>query len=828
MPKYCCVTNCNGSNGKGFNVYRFPKDKDERERWKNTIPRDNIPDHPDTVVCSQHWPADTPMIKFYGKLRPKNPPSIFPGIPKSMIPTPPPDQRKTTTQKTLPSNRNIIPDEIDLFMAKDVIGFGELKEKFVDNDFNFDTRFQIISYVMDDTIVIQSKQLQKPSCIPTFLLQIRSDLTYESYHCGVLCTIQSLSSNRIKKLQHLSSIEEALAFLNSCELDNKKNVLLEQVAAMCPIPVGNKKYSMETIVRSFEYFALSRSLYSRLRDDYELPSIVTLTRLTSKVSNIDDSVVLKNVLSNVTRGQKSFIVLIDEVYVKPALRYHGGSVFGKAVNKPSEIATTILSFFLVGQFGGPKFLFRMIPVVDLNADFLFAENKKLVNCVREAGGNVVAIISDNNRVNQKFFKMFSCAEKQWLTVDGIFLFFDFVHLFKSIRNNWITEKTKELEYSLNGDVKTARWSDIVKLYRDEETNLVKKSRLTEVSVFPKPIERQKVAHCVKIFSESVIAALKSSNKKGELDGTIGFIELVMNFWKVVNVKGLTADIRFNDPLRSPIRSLDNSNLEFLTNFASVVDRMKPSSGIRMKQLTKDTANSLSHTCRALVDLSKHMLSTTHDYVLLGIYTTDYLEKAFGKLRQGSGGTYFITCQQVLEKLNIQKTKLLLRHDVNVSELNVEAGHHCDKCNYLMSTEAINVFDNVEALEKSLNIDVKEALIYIAGYITRKDKSGSGTFFYFDKFGMYQKEIDRGKLAVPCDAVVQWVFFSYILFNEINSSVCKKSLTNALMALNEVYSLNISKEYGMTMSNILLNNYAHLYSPVSSKERKQKLLKLSKD
>ena len=578
-------------------------------------------------MCSQHWPADTPMIKFYGKLRPKNPPSIFPGIPKSMIPTPPPEQRKTSQQKTLPSNRNIIPDEIDVFMAKDLIRFGELKEKFVDNGCNFD-RFQIISYVMDDTtIVIQSKQLQKPSCIPTFLLQISSDFTYESYHCGVLCTIQSLSSNRVKKLECLFSIEEALTFLNSCELDNKKNVLLEQVAAMCPIPVGSKKYGMETIVRAFEYFAVSRSLYSRLRDDYELPSIATLTRLTSKVLNIDDSVVLKNVLSNVNSRQKSFIVLIDEVYVKPALRYHGGTVFGKAVNKQSELATTILSFFLVGQFGGPKFLFRMIPVVDLDSDFLFKENKKLVNCVREAGGNVVAIISDNNRVNQKFFKMFSCAEKQWLTVDGIYLFFDFVHLFKSIRNNWITEKTKELEYSLNGDVKTAKWNDIVKLYRDEESNLVKKSCLTEVSVFPKPIERQKVVHCAKIFSESVIAALKSSNKMGELDGTIGFLELVMNFWKVVNVKGLTADIRFNDPLRSPIRSLDSSNLEFLVHFASVVDGMKPLSGVRMKQLTKDTANALSHTCRALVDLSRHMLSTTHDYVLLGIYTTDYLEKA---------------------------------------------------------------------------------------------------------------------------------------------------------------------------------------------------------
>ena len=70
---------------------------------------------------------------------------------------------------------------------------------------------------------------------------------------------------------------------------------------------------------------------------------------------------MKNVLSNVAERQKSFILLIDDVYVKPSLLYHGGTVFGKAVNKPSALANTVLGFFLVGLFGGPKFLLRMIP-----------------------------------------------------------------------------------------------------------------------------------------------------------------------------------------------------------------------------------------------------------------------------------------------------------------------------------------------------------------------------------------------------------------------------------------------------------------------------------
>ena len=66
---------------------------------------------------------------------------------------------------------------------------------------------------------------------------------------------------------------------------------------MAPFYVGEKKYESEIIIRSFEYFAMSRALYNRLRDDYQLPGVTTLTRLTSKTNKIDDTAMMKNVLS---------------------------------------------------------------------------------------------------------------------------------------------------------------------------------------------------------------------------------------------------------------------------------------------------------------------------------------------------------------------------------------------------------------------------------------------------------------------------------------------------------------------------------------------------
>ena len=62
------------------------------------------------------------------------------------------------------------------------------------------------------------------------------------------------------------------------------------------------------------------------------------------------------------------------------------------------------------------------------------------------------------------------------------------------------------------------------------------------------------------------------------------------------------------------------------------------------------------------------LATSHKYVLLGQFSTDPLEKEFGKLCQGSGDTYFINVQQCIEKLHIKPTSLLLNQNVNIDKL----------------------------------------------------------------------------------------------------------------------------------------------------------------
>ena len=80
-----------------------------------------------------------------------------------------------------------------------------------------------------------------------------------------------------------------------------------------------------------------------------------------------------------------------------------------------------------------------------------------------------------------------------------------------MRNNWITEKQQQIDFMDKDQHYTAKWSDIVDLFNVEKKDMFRPSRLKEVSVFPKPIERQRVATCLHIFSDDAIADLKSND-----------------------------------------------------------------------------------------------------------------------------------------------------------------------------------------------------------------------------------------------------------------------------------------------------------------------------
>ena len=697
MVLKCCIPLCKGnydSSSERVPVYKLPKDEKEKRKWILVIPRANLVVSKYTAVCGNHWPNDAEMIKVHGKLRPKNPPSVFPGISSGCLSSQPSTSRKTN--RTLSEIRNQHPDEMEGFIKTDTLVYDEIADKIKAN-------FPTLAAYTDSSgcLVIQSQTLNFG--IPQLVIKMKKDFTFECYFVGSPCRVPSVTTT----CRTWSALNEIIRFLSSKEVTHKSKILLQQVSVTDRNSGQEKLYSTEMIMRAFEYFSTSRALYSRIAQDYQLPSIRTLTRITSKVSKVDETKFLLDIFRKLPRSRRKCVILWDEIYIKSALTYHGGTVFGKAIDSPDKLAKTVLAIMVKCLFGGPEFIYKIYLIKNLTAKFLSDEGSQVMEAIEsESTNKVIAIIADGHRTNQKCFASLSASSGNghgvpWLnTQSNIYLLFDYVHVVKCIRNKWLTEKTQQLEYAFNGNTQIAKWSDLKNLQQAESDSLVKLSKLTEVAISPKPIERQSVQTCLRVFCDDTIAALEThpviNNANGL--GTTNFIKIVVKLWKIFNVRSPREDQAHNDPLRAVIRMHNDPRLQFLLDVAAMADRMKPKESPRVCSLTQDTSKFLSHICRGAVDLVRHLLSRGNEYEMLGWFSTDPLEKAFGKLRQGSGGTYFITALTVVEKVNIQHAKLFLQLGIDLPQDGnaQDDGHQCAMCSRLLNEKECEVFDNMHA------------------------------------------------------------------------------------------------------------------------------------
>ena len=817
MPLKCCVTNCDsnyfkrGKPVQPVSVYRLPSENDpERAKWLKNIPRDNVPLTKNTVVCKKHWKPEEVDNLGYNR-RPSCPPTIFDCVPMSQRPTPAPKPRPT--KRAHSPTRNHLPDELEEFIKKDTIRFEDINGKFMQN---VPEKYKNVNiYVFEEKIHIVSPHLLS-NTVAKFIIKIHPDLKYEAYQAGTR-VFPFASRLHVHKMETWTGLVAVLDYLEMSQPSHKNNVLLQHIDCMNKEKiVGQRVYDIEVILRAFEYYAVSRSCYHRLYKDYKLPCTDTLRKLTCKTKSINDLEFVKSVFNNLDEKQCQCLILVDEIHVKPLLVYSGGSIFGEAANRPGEFANRVLGIMVVCLFGGPAFLAKVIPVKRITAGFQKEEVMLVNDAIKEGGGKVLGILLDNNRVNQSFIKAFPTdADKPWAMTDKetgekTFILNDYVHVYKCVRNNWYTEITKEIEYYCFEDsvYKIAKWEHLKKLYDlDKGLNVNIGHPLDVVAISPKPIERQSVNTMLKIFNDKTVSALLNhpglAHESTEVKATANFIQLFTDVWTVCNVRSPHSSDRLRDVRRQVSRlncSVTDDNLDKLLALANMVEKMNAANGkCRKKCFTKDTSKALIHTLRGLVDLTRHLLShgDGFEYVMLGQFSSDKIEKEFGKLRQGAGGTYFITVRDVLQKTAIKHTQLAL--ELEIIDLNTkDVGHVCDKCNRLLSPEECDVFDcltdssNLDELEEVLDESSKMGLVHIAGYVERKEDEDKEheTFNYYEKYGNFTSHINRGGLHKPDDSTSQWVFMCYYLFSVVpKTEVCRTSLARYFFDLSECYSLD---------------------------------------
>ena len=63
-----------------------------------------------------------------------------------------------------------------------------------------------------------------------------------------------------------------------------------------------------------------------------------------------------------------------------------------------------------------------------------------------------------------------------------------------------------------------------------------------------------------------------------------------------------------------------------------------------------------------------------------------------------------------------------------------------------------ILDSVPDLEKKLPSDVFMTFIYIAGYVGRNDDEIHEMYFYYEFYGNYLKDMNRGELKIPGDII----------------------------------------------------------------------------
>ena len=243
----------------------------------------------------------------------------------------------------------------------------------------------------------------------------------------------------------------------------------------------------------------------------------------------------------------------------------------------------------------------------------------------------------------------------------MFLAYDYVHLFKNIRNNWITEISQQLKFTYNGKQYLACWSDVVSLYEEDRKTPTRLTRLTNTSVHPKPLQRQSVPLVCQVFNDKTVAAFKSLKTTINCsEGTVIFIELITNWFKMMNIKDKYSCIRYRDELREPWTFFSGS-FEQLTKINEVIKSCQRNPGVkRNKTLTSPTGQAFVITTDTNILAAQHLL-TEHkfDYVLPAVMSSDPAEKFFGQTRQRMSGNFYIDIVDVMAVAKMQVLHQLL-------------------------------------------------------------------------------------------------------------------------------------------------------------------------
>jgi Transposase protein len=169
-----------------------------------------------------------------------------------------------------------------------------------------------------------------------------------------------------------------------------------------------KRYSPQCLLSAFRINCASRPIYCYLRENcLTLPHPSYLRSLSSCFTlNNEEShfIYLQQKCNVLNESERSVVLLLDEIYVKPKVTYKGGSLQGFAENADSAQATTVLAYMISSVMSKNKDVAALQPIINLDVSYLYDRIMKVLHLTEKAGYKVLAVMSDNNRVNRNVFE----------------------------------------------------------------------------------------------------------------------------------------------------------------------------------------------------------------------------------------------------------------------------------------------------------------------------------------------------------------------------------------------------------------------------------------
>jgi len=794
-------------------IFSFPKTDVDKENWKKACPNIFQSNETNLYACEWHWPENYKSVSpvkasHLCSRRPKDPPSVF-SVPGSFSRSSFLQPRNSLSSS---GQRGVLPDELDAFNEADVFkSFEDLKEFCC-------MEFSDINVISNEKMyVIYDGNVEKMK----FCIKIFSDLSFAIFLRGVKVesnlrvTIVRRRSQLIELVREIKQKHADLLFESGqlISFNDRQNELIVKKKF-------GRRYTASDFSFALRIVSISRSTYLQLRSFIALPSI----RLLQNTFKSASSITFESILAELTPMQRHIQLMIDEVYVKKSLRFSGGKIFGYAVDAPNELAKTILVVYAKCDYGGPSFVAAMKPVHRLTSSFQQQVVLNVIERIEQCGSTVTNCTFDGNAINTRMVSTLPNLLKPHVSSYNnhpIFWLYDPVHLFKCIRNNFLT--AGELEYSWPNEAKkVAKWDDLVQLQkRDSEmSKSLRTSRLNEVSVKPPLIARQRVDLALRVFCPETAAALNMIGK----NETASFVKIISNYFVIMNTRNKDAGKHLRDPLRMPIQSLSCESIDFLKLFSNMVTEMKPPSSRRVpsdKTLTMNTARALVSSIDGYIELSQFLISRGFQYVLFGRYSSDPIERLFGKWRQSSGGNYLISVTEVFEAQRINWANLVNKF-MGRDYVTDTSAHLCSLC----TSDPDTILDIQSATPAS--DELLATCAYIAGYLCKKFSFLPTSSTTDSQTSMQLINIlDRGGLKYPSETVIDFVLNCHQVFEALEGfqKSCRNFLIQCFELLDDLYDSDIgSEKVYRTMANILQINF----SVISTSEHvdKRKIAKLS--